>query len=405
MKKLIIFVLSFLFCRISFAQGAAAIPSLNFVQSAFLNGAGQIGAAIPVHDALGFYFNPAQLGYFAADNNLSINLMPEKSNYNGNFFPMTSQSFGIAAGYNFNRINKNLPLSVGIGYIRNKFDYGNYTYGTKTINSYDSFDCLSVGAGYKYYLLFNVGFSAKFYNSVMGAFTNVNELSSVKADGTAFDLGAMIIAPLSNLFFNDAAIDMGNESFLKPVLNFTLGYSLTNLGKKVSYIDPAQADPLPRTARLGYSINTGVNLNINNYGFKALDYSFTAEAQDMLITNSNGSVQYQGILGDIKIGTNLIGLKGDRNVILHRGHILKVFETVILTSGRLGYGNYSYKTSGVGFSSEGVLKLLGILTNNRTVKYIAHHIGIEYYNSNSFLDLPNETNYKGLNVYLRNFEL
>ncbi len=43
-------------------------------------------------------------------------------------------------------------------------------------------------------------------------------------------------------------------------LIFLLGYSKSNIGDEIYYIDPAQADPLPRMDRIGYGITAGFDL-------------------------------------------------------------------------------------------------------------------------------------------------
>jgi hypothetical protein len=124
--------------------------------------------------------------------------------------------------------------------------------------------------------------------------------------------------------FNDAKYVLDNESFFKPKVDFSIGYSLTNLGKEIYYLDPAQKDPIYRTARLGYTMDFGLDLYINTKKLNALEYSFTAEAEDILIKprTENSDFEYQGPLGDIEIGKHLLLLHGDENVTVHRGHIL-----------------------------------------------------------------------------------
>ena len=78
-------------------------------------------------------------------------------------------------------------------------------------------------------------------------------------------------------------------------------------------------------------------------------YSFTVEASDILVKNRvvNPSssyagpmnTEYQGPFGDIEFVKHLVELKGDDNVIVHRGHIFRLFETLTFTSGRFA-GNY-----------------------------------------------------------------
>ncbi len=79
-------------------------------------------------------------------------------------------------------------------------------------------------------------------------------------------------------------IALENKMHLKPDFNFSIGYSKSNIGDEVYYIDPAQADPLPRMDRLGYGISTGFDLLKNNFKMNILNLSLTAEADDILIS-------------------------------------------------------------------------------------------------------------------------
>ena len=54
------------------------------------------------------------------------------------------------------------------------------------------------------------------------------------------------------------------------------------MGNEISYVDPAQADPLPRTARLSYTISTGINIKLNGSTIKAIAYDFTVDTDDDL---------------------------------------------------------------------------------------------------------------------------
>lgn len=413
MKKYFLMLLLLLLIKPTNGQGEAALPFLYFQQSPLLIGAGQIGAAIPMKDATGFYYNPAQLGYFSHENNLSIFFMPQETKLYPDFkLDLTFRSFGLSAGYNFKKNTNDLPLSIGVGYLHNKFSYGEFVRTGPdspdpigTYESYDAFDCFSVGVGYDYFCLFNIGFAIKSYTSHL--LSTAQEGGN--ASGTAFDFGAMIITPISRLLFNDYKLRLDEESFFKPKFDFTLGYSLTNVGKKITYSDPAQADPIPRTARLGYSLNFTMELFTKGEKLNLLDYSFTAEADDILIKKSiDGSIpEYENILGNINPGKHLIALKADQNVVVHRGHIFRIFESVILASGRYqGRGFYdNRKSNGYGLSSEGLFKLYSKFSDDPIIDYIANHFVLEYYNTNNFVNSFLETNFKGLVLNFKGVEL
>lgn len=415
-KRFYLVLLILLLFKPIYSQRNYAVPFLTVQPSPLFLGSGQIGTAIPIKDAAGFYYNPAQLGYFSRENNLSISIMPNKANSKeNNCFSM--QSYGMSAGYNFRNGDTHLPLSIGIGYMHNKLDYDDIAYagyvsafrnsnGTVTVDSYDSynsFDCFSIGVSYEYYLLFNMGASIKSFSSTY--------YLSPEVKSTAFDFGIMIIAPVSKLFFDDAKINVNNSSFIKPKVDLSIGYSLTNVGSKVNYstgnyyvvfgdnihyYSQTQSDPIPRTSRFGYSGDFAMELFTKAVKINLIDYSFTAEAENSLIKNGV-PLEYKNIFGDIKIGKNLIQLKHDNDVIVHKGHILRLFETLIFTSGR--YNLYSYadvKSKGLGLSTEGLFKILNSTMDNSIINYIAEHFVLEYYNAKTFIDSNYETNLNNL---------
>jgi hypothetical protein len=397
MKGYFSILLVLFFINIAYGQ-EAAVPFLTLQQSPLLQGAGQIGAAIPMKDASGFYYNPAQLGYFSRENNLSLFFMPQKTDWMPTYG--TFQSTGLAAGYNFKKSEHDIPLSIGVGYLHNKFDYSS--------GSYESFDCFSIGASYDYFLLFNLGFSIKTFKSVLtdGPIV-IGENSSFQVNSTAFDFGAMLTAPISKLLFNDYKFQIAEKSIIKPIVDFTLGYSLTNAGKKISYFDFAQSDPIPRTARLGYTFNFALELS-NNWVKKlnVVDYTFTAEAENILVKQDTlGNTQYKNLFGDINIGKNLIELKGDQSVVVHRGHIFRLFDTFVIISGKMnGHGYDNRKSDGIGISSEGLFKILNASVDNTVINYLTNHFVLEYYNTNIFVDSFMETNLKGIVLNYRGIE-
>ncbi|MFH0735445.1 MAG: hypothetical protein V1773_13200 [bacterium] len=439
-KYLLLFfflIIHTVYSQISSFNEPTTVQFLNNQQSPLLLGAGLIGAAIPQDNASGFYYNPAQLGYFANENNFSVFFMPQKTELIPDMSSLTFNSFSIAAGYNFNKNKNGLPLSIGIGYIHNKMDYGSFKRTTlpdfEIVDSYDlfeSFDCFSVGASFDFYLLFNLGFSVKSFSSNV-AITTMD--IPIESSGTAFDFGVMITAPVSKLLFNNYKFDLGNNTFIRPKTDFTLGYSLTNVGKEITrdfdlqdnvvyMYEPIETQPIPRTAKLGYTFNFGFELATKSITLDILQYSFTVEAENSLINPYyiygieevedmpfnpfyRGKYEYKNIMGDINVGKNLIRLKGDKNVIVHKGHIFKFFETLTIVTGRLNGKNYnSSKSSGIGFSTKGLFKLLSAGTNNPTINYIANHFVLEYYNTYTFIDTDYERNYKGLVISYKGFE-
>ncbi len=81
MKQLILTILLLnLFNVSNFAQGEGAMPVMTLQTSLPLLGAGWIGTAKPNNDPIGFYLNPAILGYSSQNNHASLFFMPTKVN-------------------------------------------------------------------------------------------------------------------------------------------------------------------------------------------------------------------------------------------------------------------------------------------------------------------------------------
>ena len=417
-----------IFNSFSFAQGEGAMPVMTMQTSLPLMGAGIIGTAKPNNDPIGFYLNPAILGYSSQNNHASLFFMPNKADWLPSFdLDLTKNSYGFNLGYNFKEFG--LPISLGFGYLHDKMDYGTFystgPYSPEIIgefDSYDIYDVYSLGIGIDYYLLFNFGMSIKPFESNLSDQPTENEIGIGKVESTAFDYGAMIIAPISKLFFDNLKYDFYENAYIKPVVNFTLGYAISNIGDEVMYVDEAQKDPLSRTERLGYTVNFGLDAMINNTAINLFSYSFTAEVEDILlnrkvlITENDNYGQsffyytdgYQTPLSDINVWDNLVLLSPNDEIILHKGHTLTLFETLTLTSGSyIGRGYYTtVGTSGYGFSSEGISKIISNSVENSFLKYLVKHFVIEYFNATILKDYNRlDTELSGISLHMKNIEL
>ncbi|MGA8266063.1 MAG: hypothetical protein WB779_16580 [Ignavibacteriaceae bacterium] len=396
-KKLIL-LFSILLMVKSYAQGSSAVPFLSLQQSPFLQGAGATGVAVITEDPLGFYYNPAILGVTAKTNHISTLFLTKKTEWIG-IPDFNTNSYGLNIGYN---LEGKLPISLGFGFIHNEINY-NY-YG----NNENSFSCFSLGAGFNYPVIFSLGFSVKKFSSILTSYPIANPSQIYKLSSTAYDLGALLDIPVSTLFLDNVSFKLDEASSITPNLNFIIGYSITNLGKEVYYVDKSQMDPIPRTAKLGYSLNLGADFHISDKTIAAFEYTFVAEASDLLPElDSNFNTSYKGPLGDINIGRNLIQLKYSSNTIIHKAHIFNIFETVKLAFGNFVGSGYEYnpKTSAIVISTEGIFKLLNNQAGNSVLGFITYHFGIEYTASKIFKDTSLETKYSAISIFFNNFEL
>jgi hypothetical protein len=407
------------------SQGEGALWSSTIQQSILLIGAGQIGTAIPNNDVLGFYLNPAILGYSAIENHASISFMPDRTIWGRfNTSDLTYNNYGFNLGYNLATTSLKLPVSIGLGYISNKFDYGRIGVtspsnpeSSRSVESYDKFDSFSLGIGLNYFVQLNFGLSFKLFDSQIGARFTDGKLEKFSADGSMIDYGFLMRVPIFELINSDKKLYNIVEGInYSPIMNLSIGYSKNNIGDEIYYVDEAQKDPLSRTARLGYSIDLGFNIQIENVNFNFINYSFTAEAEDILIKprgETDRGIEYQDGIGDIDISENLLQLKANENIRLHKGHIFSFLETFILTTGRISGKNLtsSQISNGIGFTTDGLFKLVSSISKNPTLKYVTTHFRIEYFDTDYEINQNNSyfgiitKNFDGLSIHFRGFKI
>jgi hypothetical protein len=395
------------------AQGETALPFLNFNPSPRLTGMGLLGTAYPNEDPAGFYYNPAQLGHTSQTNNISLQVYPSGVDWGvpaflrniGLGYKYKNLSFNV--GYNFSKLLGGLNLSAGFGYIHSKFDFGNFNVTGPdsptplyTIDQYDRFDAYGFGVGIDYFVQFSAGITYKNIHSQMPGYTFAG-VTTFEANISAIDYGLLLTVPLTKLVDPQLQFSLLRNIPASPYLNLSLGYANLNVGNEIYYIDPAQADPLPRTARLGYTISAGLNIELNNSTLKALSYDFTVDDDASLVQRDTASSKpsYKDFFGNIKIGRNLIGLKSDNYVVVHKGHNINLLETISFQIGRFdGRGYYNERTSGFGIQTKGIFTLLKSFSKNDIVNFIADHLDVQYYSTKLFADSAGETKFEGINL-------
>ncbi len=365
MKKIIIStcLLLLIFSIKTNAQREGAIPTLYLNPSPEANGLGWTGVSYADQNALNFYYNPAMLGHFAQTKNISIQSYPGNTNW-FNYDFLKYYSYGLNFGYNFKNQLNNLNVAIGAGFIHSKFSFGTYNMYPQNgyFESYDTFDAYGLGVSINYYLTFSAGITYKSIQSVLSDMPTSGELGKGRADVDAIDYGFMITIPVIKLIDDAYSFEFSEESSILPAFNYSLGYSRLNIGKEVYYIDPAQADPLPLTARLGQTFDFGLNFKSNNILINLFNYDLILEAEDLLFKRSvkmdasgyyaGSEINYQGMLGDINFSKHLIQLKSDNNVVVHKGHAISFIETVTILKGSyMGRGfSTTMKTEGLVFS-------------------------------------------------------
>jgi hypothetical protein len=416
----LLILLTIAFQNVSVPQGETAVPFLTVPVSPLLNGIGATGTSLPTDDPFGFLFNPAQLGYISQENNFSFIIYPSSVDISPySFFQVNISGFALNLGYNFKKLI-DFPLTVGFGFARPEINFGEFVFTDEggpdaqgTFESKDYYLAFSLGAGIDYGVQFYGGITYKNITSILGP-SNIGvgtEQGSAEANAGAFDFGFLLNVPVIKLIDDEADLDLFKNVPSIPFFNFSIGYSQLNIGDEIYYIDPAQADPLPRTARLGYGLSTGIDLKVQEMTLRAIELGFTVDAEDLLIsgryddTTGASANGYQSFLGDIDIGRNIIQMKGDENVISRSGFKFDLVETLTITWGKYSGRSYdNLKTNGIAIRSKGLLKLLDKFTNDPTMSYIAKHFDIRYYNSTYNVDHWSERNFEGIALVINGYQ-
>jgi hypothetical protein len=391
------------------AQGDAAIPMLGLNPNPQSFGMGMSGVSLPSNDPLGFYFNPAMLGYSSQRNNLALQFYTDKTRWlpgivlGGTAF----NNLGISAGYNFGDILGGLKLSAGIGFISSKLDYGFWGYYDQYgklinyFNSYDQYYDYGIGVSFNYFVNLSLGVTIKRIDS------RLSPLPNGEAFINAMDWGVLMNVPISKLAAEDLLCAPFKNTSLKPIVNLSMGYSRSNSGKEIFYVDEGQKSPLPLTARLGYTLSLGTDLLVKSKAINFFTYDMAIEAEDLLVNIDNAKqVSYQGLLGNIKPWENLLEWRRTAKVVLRKGQKLSLFETVSFMNGSF-YNSTLYNnwTNGIIVSTSGIFKLLSWNYNdNQYVKFFLDHFEIQYVKASWFYNSPEvETKVEALSVSFLRF--
>ncbi len=416
MKTTVLFLTIFFFLLIAnktFSQGEAAVPFLLLQPSPSLAAMGQTGTALTTEDPFGFLWNPAQLGYTSQNNNFSLIFYPSKFEWLPTYnldFEVKSLAFNV--GYNFKDII-NFPLSVGFGYSYLVLNFGEFlridendptTLGS--LYSMDYYNAYSLGIGIDYYVQLNAGITYKSITSILAANIAAEPgFEDAKAEPNVIDLGLLINVPVFKLIDKDMLIELEGDMLLKPDLNFSIGYSKSNIGDELYYFDPAWAAPLPRMDRIGYGISTGFDLLADNFQMKVLNFSLTVEADDILINRDTTDWDYQSTLSDLQFVKNLINIEGTEEIVSHIGLKIDLFETVSLSTGHFSGRGFTHdipETSGFEIRTKGIFKLWALWSKETIADFLRDHIDIRYYSTDYFDGNWKETKMTGLALYVHN---
>lgn len=203
------------------------------------------------------------------------------------------------AGYNFKDLI-GFPLSFGFGYSNTEINFGEFIRtgegGPEPIGTFeakDYYNAYSFGLGIDYFVQLSVGYTIKDVTSILSDQPAGEEEGSGRAETTVNDFGILLNIPVIRLIDDKMQVKLDENLNALPSFNFSMGYSKSNIGDEIYYIDKNQADPLPRIDRLGYGVSTGFDLVLDNFRINAFNISFTVEADDILIKRESMSSDWE----------------------------------------------------------------------------------------------------------------
>lgn len=381
--------LTFLFTTISicFSQGEAAVPFLLLQTSAESHGMGYATVAHITDEPMAFTTNPAHLGMQSFNEHFSIgyNYSDWLPSFN---LDLWARTFGITSGFNLNKLNPDFPsVHVGFGYSNIFLDYGDFIKTDpsspepiRVFSSYDYANLFSIGIGYEYFAKISAGLT---YKNIV---SKLAEEKKYEGRAHAFDFGLLIDVPVLKLILNSEKNLFELSPNYSPFFNLSLGFANNNYTSgTIYYVDPSQADPLPRFARVGIGVNLG--LYDTKMDWKPFSFKWTREKNDMLVTKRiEGQWRYQYGLGDINFFREVI--LGRTNELTDRltGWELNLGEVISIYGGRFdeddNHGNRHFSTTGWGLNTKGIKKLFMNSTSpeitNDFLRFIMNNVDFRF---------------------------
>jgi len=397
------------------AQGEAAVPFLLFSPSSEANGMGGTTVAMQRFDPTSSVFSPAQVGLSSLTTNVRFGLYPAtKSTTFATVLPNLEYSaWAASAGVRLNDF-VDLPLRIGVGlaYHHVVNDLGTFQItspsGPTPIGTFEPRESASgfvVGVGIEYILRFGFGYTFRSVESQLSPGGTEQEQGSGNASGNTNDYSFLLEAPLVSIIEGITGKDVIVGSGLRPSLGLSVGMGWNNVGDRLVYVDPAQADPFPRTARAGIAVQGGFCLK-DAPGWELLSAAWSREAEDLLVVRkADGTWEYQSGMGDIQCGTNLIQGRLTGNSGLRSGWQIQAAEVFTYRQG-LVKGSTSYESWGYTIQLAGFLKGISQIAGSEMpdwLRFMSEHIDIQYHHAVLTLQqpLPAETSSSGLTLLFR----
>ncbi len=360
----------------------SAVPFLLINPSSAANGQGNSGVSRITDDPFAIVLNPAQLGLSESQLAATFTFYPKKTPWLPAFQidDLTYDSKVLSGSMGLEKFTK-LPLQIGFAYSRVDLNLGTFNItgptGPQPIGTFhaeEHADAYSIGLGVD--LAVRIAFGTTFRRIVSNLvpFGAGDEARPVSAKAWSHDFGFLVQAPIWKLAKKNADIIPG----LLPVFDISLGTALTNVGGKLTYLDAAQADPLPRAISLGTTLSFGIVSS--KIGLKIFTFSWSRQSDNLLISRDSIRSAYRGGFGDIDFVQNIILGKRTRMIDLSQGWELGVIEIAYVRGGSYdGTGSRAFSTTGFGLRTTGLFRVLKEkIQKNTPLWFIVSHFDIRY---------------------------
>jgi len=235
------------------AQGESAVPFLLIAPNARNDAMGESGGGL-ADDASAAFWNPAGLA-FQKSQQISLT--------HSNWLPQFNLSDLFYEYFSYNNYMENLggTVSASIIYLNlGEFVETDAT-GPTPISTFKAFE-YAVTGGYATKLTndFGLGLNLRYINSSLANFDVQRQGRKGIASTVSGDIAVL---------WRPTSLEIPFVGNLEDRLS--IGVNLSNLGPKLTYIDAAQADPLPTDLRLGFAFKA-VKSDYNNIT-AVLDFS------------------------------------------------------------------------------------------------------------------------------------
>jgi hypothetical protein len=311
--------------------------------------------------------------------------------------------------WNLGLVPKHYPFKLVLSFHKTFLDLGERVRTDEAGNIIGTFgmnmkaNALTLGVGYqgnfkKIPIDFSFGYTRK---------TAIQNFSFGKSSDDLNDYGLLFSFPFSFKQISIKKLKPIDDTFdfnIKP----SFGYSVSNIGKDIAF-SSENGDPTPKYLRIG--ISTSAVLSYQSK-WNLLEWKGGRSASDELIEpryNSDDPIEYQSGLGDVDFFKNVLKSETDSLLTIHRGDEWTILNLFTFRKGRKIdiSGKIDLKTSGYGYRSAGVFKILYFLFDDPIFETIPEFIDVQY-NYSKWEQYPghplHDTEFESLSITFNNID-